>query len=174
MILRMKNQRKERNPMVSNYTYYKRIPLCYLLAISIIFCSTASCQNSKDDSGWPVPIYDEGCRSLMKAMHQEWSKTDGELTIVFGKKLIWALLLNPNAFYMEFSPDTIDYKRFLNSLENTVFWNPNDTAISHLERLRLVAIDRLTEQTYSIDSSYIGLHEELINKIKQVEPSFVD
>jgi len=110
----------------------------------------------------------------MKVVHQEWLQTDGELTIVFGKKLIWALLLEPNAFYQEMSQDTVSYKRFLESVENTVFRNFSDTTTSHLERLRLVAVDRLLDQTYSIDSNYIELHEDLIEKFKHIEPTFVD
>jgi len=147
------------------------VSLLLLLAMSSV---PVNCQHSKDDSGLPVPIYDEGCKSLMKAMHQEWSKADGELGIVFGYKLFWALLLNPNAFYEELSADSISYERFLERVEYTVFWNPNDTTTSHLERLRLVAIDRLQDQTYSIDSNYIGLHKELIDLIERIEPTFVD
>ena len=159
---------------MNNKKYQRIVVVSFLILLLTIFSVSGNCQYSKDDSGLPVPIYDEGCRSLMSAMHQEWSMTDGELTIVFGKKLIWGLLLNPNAFYAEFSPDTVNYERFLRNVDNIVFWNPNDTVTSHLERLRLVAIDRLQEQTYSIDSNYIGLHEELIDKIEQVEPTFVD
>ena len=110
----------------------------------------------------------------MNALHQEWLKTDGELTFNIGRKLFWALLLDPNAFYVEFSYDTINYERFAQDLNKLVFWNPNDTTISHLKRLRLIAIDRLTEQTYSIDSNYIGLHEEMIEIIKQIKPTFID
>ncbi|MFH2047949.1 MAG: hypothetical protein ABIJ12_00750 [bacterium] len=146
----------------------------FSLILLVVFFLPVNCQDSQNDSGWHFPIYDEGCKSLMQAMRQEWSKTDGELTIVFGKKLIWALLLNPNAFYAEFSPDTANYNRFLRNVDNVVFWNPKDTTTSHLERLRLVTLDRLQEQTYSIDSNYVRLHEELIDRIKQVRPTFVD
>jgi len=147
---------------------------CSLLIVFAVLCVAARCQDSRDDSGWQLPKYDKGCESLMKVVHQEWLQTDGELTIVFGKKLIWALLLEPNAFYQEMSQDTVSYKRFLESVENTVFRNFSDTTTSHLERLRLVAVDRLLDQTYSIDSNYIELHEDLIEKFKHIEPTFVD
>lgn len=146
--------------------------LCLLLFAALPM--PVSCQHSQDDSGLPVPIYDDGCRALMKAVHQEWSRSDGELSIVLCKKLIWVVLLNPNAFYREFSVDSVQYDRFLECVEYNLFRNYSDTATSHLERLRLVALDRLQEQTYSIDSNYLQLHEELIDKIKQVEPTFVD
>ncbi len=94
-----------------------RLTFGCIVALALVSYTTANCQNSKDDSGWPVPIYDEGCRSLMSAMHQEWSKADVELGIVICKKLIWALLLNPNAFYKEFSADSIYYERFLECVD---------------------------------------------------------
>ncbi len=139
-----------------------------------IFSIPVNCQDSNNGLEWASSNYYEGCRSLMNALHQEWLKTDGELTFNIGRKLFWALLLDPNAFYVEFSYDTINYERFAQDLNKLVFWNPNDTTISHLKRLRLIAIDRLTEQTYSIDSNYIGLHEEMIEIIKQIKPTFID
>jgi len=154
---------------------HKLHKVLYMFIIFVAaFSVTGNCQNPKSDSGWPLPIYEEGCKSLMNAMHKEWAKTDGALTIVFGKKLIWALLLNPNAFYEEFSSDTVNYKRFTKSMENTIFWNPNDTTIAHLERFKVVALERLIDQSYLIDSIHIDRHQELIERLRNVKVRFID
>ncbi|MEZ5357272.1 MAG: hypothetical protein R3F48_00485 [Candidatus Zixiibacteriota bacterium] len=159
---------------MSNKKYQRSlVAFCFVFLLAI-FTIPINCQNSRDDSGLSVPIYDDGCKYLMKAMHQEWSKADGELDIVFCKKMIWAVLLDPNAFYREFSADSVQYERFLNCIMYNAFRNYNDTTTSQLEKLRLVAIGRLQEQTYSIDSNYIRFHEELIDKIRHVIPDFVD
>ncbi len=157
----------QRNPI--------KLTLCCLAIFGVIFSASAICQDSKDDGGWPLPIYDEGCRSLMKALHQEWLETDGELTFIVAKKMIWALLLNPNAFYREFASDTINYKRFSEDLDVLVFWNMNDTTtLPLLVNLRLVAIDRLIDQTYSIDEEYQQLHEEMIANIRKARITHLD
>jgi hypothetical protein len=132
------------------------------------------CNNSLDDSGWALPKYDEGCSCLMNLLHQEWSGTDGELTFIVARKMIWALLLNPNAFYKEFSPDTTNYQRFVKDIDKLVFWNPTDTATSYLENLRIISIERLTEQTYSINDEYLQLHQALIDNIKNLKVTHVD
>jgi len=132
------------------------------------------CAGHKDDSGWPLPIFDQGCKALMNSLHQEWKRTDGELTFVVARKMIWAMLLDPNSFYAEFVPDTINYERFSGDIDNLVFWNPNDTTTAELERLRMVAIDRLVFQTYSIDSCYMPLHEEMITRLRELKVSHVD
>ncbi len=150
-----------------------RVAILVLSVFALLPMSGRS-QDSRDDSGLPLPVYDDGCKFLMKAVHQEWSRADGELSIVLCKKLIWVILLNPNAFYTEFAADSVQYDRFLECVKYNLFRNYSDTTTSHLERLRLVALDRLQEQTYSIDSSYVRLHEELIDKIKHVKPTFVD
>lgn len=139
-----------------------------------IFSMSATCQNSKYDSGVPVPIYEEGCSSLMSAMHKQWQNADGELGIIFCKQLIWGLLLEPNAFYKEFTPDSESYNRFLDCVGFNLFRNYNDTTTEQYYRLKQVVIDRLTEKTYSIDSTYLKIHEELIEKIRKVKPTFVD
>jgi len=145
-----------------------------LVILAVILCTSASCQVSRDDSGLPVPIYDKGCHSLMKALHQEWSRTDGERTFVIARRMIWALLLDPNAFYAEFTPDTARYEFFSKRLDKLVFWNPNDTTTADLENLRVVAIYRLDEQTYSIEDRYLRLHEEMIEKLRKVKVTYVD
>jgi len=110
----------------------------------------------------------------MKALHQEWSRTDGELTFVVARKLLWGMLQDPNAFYSEFSTDTVNYERFAEDLDKLVFWNPNDTSTVHLERLRIVAIDRLVEQTYAIDSSYMQLHRKMLKNLRHAKPTHVE
>jgi hypothetical protein len=110
----------------------------------------------------------------MKALNQEWSKADGELAFVIARKMVWALLLNPDAFYEEFSPDTANYARFTEDLDDLVFWNPVDTTTGYLERLRIVTIERLSEQTYSISEKNRHLHENMIDKLRHVEVTHVD
>ena len=145
-----------------------------LVIVFAVHCMSANCQDSRDDSGIPLPIYDEGCNSLMKALHQEWVKSDGEKTFVVAGKLIWALLLNPNAFYAEFSPDSVHYRHFSDGLDALVFRNFNDTTTAHLERQRVVAIERLVDQTYSVEAKYLHLHEEMIAALTRVKVSHVD
>jgi len=153
---------------------YVKLTLYCLAIFAVIFCVSALCQDSKNICGWPLPIYDDGCRALMKAFHQEWLKADGELTLVFGEEMIWALLLNPNAFYKEFASDTVNYKRFFEDLDVLVFWNMNDSATVPLENLRTVAIDRLIDMGFSIDAEYLQLHEEMIANLRKLKVSYVD
>ncbi|MDH4158272.1 MAG: hypothetical protein OEW00_13460 [candidate division Zixibacteria bacterium] len=145
-----------------------------LILVGLLGCASGDCQVSRDDSGWPVPVYDEGCRSLMKALHQEWSRADGEFAFDIARRMIWALLLDPNAFYTEFSPDTVYYERFAKDLASLVFWNPNDTTTADLENLRIVAIHRLVEQTYSIEDRHLRLHEEMIENLRKVKVTHID
>ncbi|MEW6412637.1 MAG: hypothetical protein AB1483_09215 [Candidatus Zixiibacteriota bacterium] len=80
-------------------------------------------------------------------MHQEWLQTDGELTIVFGKKLV--LLLNPNAFYEEFSVDTIDYERFIEGLDNMA--EQRHPSAEEAGKLGLYKVDPRAEPSSTIE-----------------------
>lgn len=152
----------------------RKLLYCYLILIFASLCFSASCQNLESDKSWGLPILEEGNISLMTALHQEWSKTDGEITFIIARQLFWALLLNPNAFYKELSVDTVNYKRFIDDIDVLVFWNPNDTTTAQYERLRIVAIERLVDQTYSIDGNHRQLHEEMIQTLQKVKVSHVD
>lgn len=151
-----------------------KLLIFYLLPIAIIINISSNCASHKDDSGWPLPFFEKGCNILMNSLHQEWKRTDGELTFIVARKMIWAMLLDPNSFYAEFSPDTTNYERFSTRIDKLVFWNPNDTTTAQLERLRMVAIDRLMDQTYLIDDCYMRLHEEMIARLRDLKVSHVD
>jgi len=147
----------------------------YCLAVLVIVsCTSANCQESKDNSKWSYAVYEEGCRSLMNALHEEWIKADGANVFEVGELVFWALLLNPNAFYKEFASDTVNYKRFFEDLDVLVFWNMNDSATVPLENLRTVAIDRLIDMGFSIDAEYLQLHEEMIANLRKLKVSYVD
>ena len=145
---------------------------CTVVLVAAL-CNTPYCQHNTDDPEWSLPVYEEGCGALMKALHEEWVGADGALVINVVRKLFWALLLDPNAFYEEFSPDTVYYGRFSDKLEAKVFWNPNDTTTAHLERLRVVAIERLVDQTYTIETKHLHHHEEMIEALRRVKVSHV-
>jgi hypothetical protein len=145
-----------------------------LMIVALLCCSSASCQDAEMDTAWSYPHYDEGCRSLMKGLHAEWIKADGEGAFEVGRLLFWALLLDPNAFYKELSPDTTYFQRFVDEVDVLVFRNFNDTTTAHLERLRIVAIDRLTEKTYGVSENYQPLHKELIETLRLVKVTYVD
>ena len=145
----------------------------FLVIVIAVLCVSANGQEWKDDPEWWSPAYEEGCSVLMKALHQELVKTDGIAIHYVEDKLFWALLLHPNAFYEELSPDSALYERFIDAL-HFVFWNFNDTTTAHLERLRTVAMARLVDQAYSVETKYLHLHEEMIEALRRVKVGHVD
>lgn len=148
--------------------------LIHLVILVGVFTSIASCQDTEDDAAWSLPKYNRGCNSLMSGLHEEWAKADGEKTFEVGIRMFWALLLDPNAFYTEFATDSTLYERFTSNIHTLVFWNANDTTTSQLERLRVVAIERLTEESYWIDSTNQKRHDDLIALLRKVVVTHVD
>ncbi len=51
-----------------------------------------------EEADWSYKIYDQGVRTLMNALHEEWRTSDGAKTIDIGDQLFWSLLLDPNEF----------------------------------------------------------------------------
>ncbi len=145
---------------------------CTVVLVAAL-CNTPYSQHNTDDPEWSLPVYEEGCGALMKALHEEWIAADGELTFDVARKLFWALLLDPDAYYAEFSSDTVYYHRFSRRMDALVFWNPNDTTTAYLERLRIVAIERLVDQAYTIETKHMHLHEEMIEALRRVKVSHV-
>jgi len=72
--------------MMNGQGRYMKTTFGYLAVFVLVLCTSAGCQDSKDDSGYPLPIYDEGCQSLMKALHQEWSKARWRTCFCYCKK----------------------------------------------------------------------------------------
>ena len=149
---------------------------CLKLAMvaATLLSVTSYCQSSKEDSGIPLPYFRAGCSELMAGLHKEWSLSDGEAAFVVARKMMWAMLLDPNSFYQEFSPDTIYYNRFASNLYGLVFWNPVDSSTEHLENLRVVAIERLEEQSYAIDEKFLDVHQEMIETLRNLRVTHVD
>lgn len=148
--------------------------LCYLIVISSVFCFSANSQDLEKELLKAFPEYEKACNSYMKELHQLWIEADGFGTLILEQKLFWALLLEPEYFYDEFSDDTYSFNRFKDHLDGFVFTDFKDRTTVNMERLQLVAIDRLVDLTYSIDSSHIQIHKEMIERLRQVKVSFVD
>ena len=148
-----------------------------VLAVLVIFAALHSVsaygQEWKDDPEWWSAAYEDACSVLMRALHQEQDKKDGFAVHYVEDKLFWALLLHPNSFYEELSPDSVQYEEFIDDL-HFVFWNFNDTTTAHLERLRIVAMERLVDQTYLVETKYLHLHGEMIEALRRVKVGHVD
>ena len=141
----------------------------------LTFGTSVTCiAQDEDDTPWPYPFYDRGVQSLMKGLHEEWRQSDGETTFEIANKLIWALLLDPNELYAEFSSDTIGFRYFAERIDGLVFTNHNDTTTMDLENLKKVSIWRLENMTYDVEPKYLTIHQEMIESLKRVKVSFVD
>jgi len=111
-----------------------------VIVILSIGISNISMAQDEADTPWSYPHYESGVQSLKKGLHAEWRTSDGEKTFEIAHKMIWALLLDPNEFYTEFTSDTAGYRHFAKDLDALVFWNPNDSTTAHLINLKQLAI----------------------------------
>lgn len=163
-------QKVKGKTMIKNKISWQTIT-CYMITIFLNFTFSASCQDLEKENTKPL-LYqhcDQAVSTLMKELHQMWIETDGEAVLVIGENVFWALLLDPAIFYNEFSDDTIHYQRFKDGLDYVAFTNWRDTTTDGLERLRIVAIDRLVDLTYLIDTNHLKIHEEMIERLRQVK-----
>ena len=140
----------------------------------LTFGTSVTCIAQDDEAEWSYPIYEKGARSLMNSLHEQWRLRDGAATFEIADILFWALLLDPNAFYVEFSRDSLGYQRFADRLDALVFTNLNDTTTGDLENLRKTSIWRLEEMTFDIELEYVTIHQEMIESLKRVKVSFID
>jgi len=162
------------NFMFSKRKKYWGVAVCVFVVISILLFAAGIGQGTEEVKECSMPDYERGCSFLMKGLHKQWIRRDGMLSFCAGEKMFWALMLDANAFYKEFSEDTANYTNFIDGLDKWTFWNFGDTTTAQLERLRIVSIERLMDLTYSVDSIYLPLHEDMIERLKQVKVGFVD
>ncbi len=148
--------------------------MVYVLLLGLVAVVPTHAGESQDDSDLSDNQYDEGCRAMMHGLHEEWLSSDGEMAFVVAHRMMWALLLDPNAFYTEFAVDTTHLDYFIDHIDNLIFWNPVDTAITELERFRQVALDRLESTSDRIDPKYDDLNKELIDRIRRAKVTGVD
>ena len=88
--------------------------------------------------------------------------------------MFWAALLDPNAFYVEFSTDSAGWEQFVGDLDKLVFWNPNDTVTASLIALKSVALDRLEACSLLVADRNKAMHEELVDRVRSAIVSHVD
>ena len=110
----------------------------------------------------------------MESLHQEWNRRDGWLGFEVARKMIWAMLLDPDAFYTEFVPDSSGFHHFKNDIDALVFWNPDDSTTSHLESLRLAAIERLQKASRWIDDQYLDENTQMLEVLERVRVRYID
>lgn len=143
-----------------------------LIILSISIPNTSRSQDEDDE--WSYPHYESGVQSLMNGLHAEWRTRDGAKTFEIADKMFWALLLDPNEFYIEFTNDTSGYRHFKEGLDKFAFWNPNDSTTAHLIHLKQLAIWQLDFMTWDIKPDYLQFHKEMIEAVKRARVSYID
>jgi len=108
--------------------------------------------------------------SKIAQLFQEWQLRDGAAFWGLVPELYAVLLNNPNEFYRFMSEDSSGFEDFLANLEQTVFTNRYDTAVSHLEDKRRRCLLYLGRA--NIDSSYRNLHKKALETLRSIRPTF--
>ena len=96
----------------------------------------------------------------------------GEEILGIVDKLFQLVIRHPNEVYCFFhgSPET--FSLFLENLEQSCFTNQTDTSTIQLESQRLNALEALSKS--HIDSLYVAMHEQLIEYLGELRPTFID
>lgn len=169
---------------VSVLTRYRRVAgemsvtnilLVCVLSLCLMIPAQGVCGEGPIDSLDRVIGFDEAFAPALSTLHDAWTAKDGYAFLVIGRKLFWAMLLDANDFYAEFSSDSAGFHDYVEELPVTVFRNFNDTSFAHLERLRVVSIERMESmRRYQVAREYLSMHEAVLQKLRSLEVTAVD
>jgi hypothetical protein len=102
---------------------------------------------------------------------ESWRHADGERAFILERKLFETMLKSPEDFFDEMYKDSISFGRFVDFLESGVFTNFGDSVVSHLEKIRLAAIDKM--QKLQVKEAYRPMKSRVVEKLHTIRPRYV-